>query len=547
MPKLSVFWLSLLLCNVAMLLASIGNMLQLDYYQFIPVIFLAVPLFVYFRWDRQLTWPSSWPALVLLLAGVIASIAALGLGSNRAATLGFLCFAGCWLLTHREQRNGESLISLWPPLWLTFRLPSEMETGLVFGLQQGSSYFASNILDLLNVTHFRQGNIIELTSGKLFVEEACSGVQSVFTLFFCALFLIPLFNRSMALLPLYIGAAALWAMVLNIVRIVSIAYALDRFELDLATGWMHELLGYVCLALSILLLLSTDRLLAVFFFPTPTTNVPFGGTNPINKGWNLLFLKESIGVAGENNSALAPLNSKKRRIWEFPAWASGLLIIFCLSTLTGQLFFFAFSRSAVNSERLVAAWRPQAAIFAGKIPGLEIVAHRQVEGSINMPFGQLSDVWDCRFNQIPIQIAFSQPYPEWHDLRVCYSANAWKLMGSEVIPGNINRDWTAVEAEFLDGKKQYGYVLFSGIDAASAEPIPVPLSGFLATLQRIFEKNVGRRFGVNAEKAAMIQLFVVADGKMTASLEENFRNLHLQLRDILRIEYQQALDDSQKP
>lgn len=542
MSKLHAFWLSVLVCNLILVFVAMRDMMAMDYYQFLPIIFLAEGLLLFFRWDREFRWPTSILSQCLIGLGLLVSLLSLPTGSSRLATLGFIAFAGAWLSSHRQE-NGKSLVALWPPLWLLFRLPSELESSLVFGLQEASSYMASSVLDLIGITHYRQGNIIELPAGELFVEEACSGVQSTFTLIFCAAFLVPLFHRSLWLLPIYVATSALWAVLLNLTRIVVIALGLDWFQVDLANGWQHEVLGYCCLFLAIVFLLSTDRLLAVVFFPVPASNFPLGGYNPINRVWNYMFSlpKEVVdnlpdfegkSVAEARVGKTGSMTGAKIGIGN---WMVRIVPIFAGLVLLGQLYVFATSFSPKNAgEKLSVAWRPSAELLKDLVPGLEVIGHKQTTGSINMPFGQLSDIWECRYNNIPVQIALSQPYPEWHDLRVCYKATAWRLLDGLTVSDPNKPGWGGVRAEFLDAKDNYGTVFFSGVTADRGEPLDAPASGWTESIKRLVERNVGRRVGFAQPKAAMIQLFVVTEGKMSQTLQEAFQQLHWVSRERIR-------------
>ena len=128
------------------------------------------------------------------------------------------------------------------------------------------------MLDLIEVPHRLQGNVFELASGTLFIGEACSGVQSLFTMLFCSMFLVAWLRRRITLLPIYLLAAVVWAGCLNVMRIVAIAVAQEWFGIDLLHGWKHDLLGYTCLGLAIGLLASTDRLIQVLAFPVPASD-----------------------------------------------------------------------------------------------------------------------------------------------------------------------------------------------------------------------------------------------------------------------------------
>ncbi len=147
-----------------------------------------------------------------------------------------------------------------------------LDTQLMSWLQRASSRLSSLMLDLIEVPHRLQGNVFELASGTLFIGEACSGVQSLFTMLFCSMFLVAWLRRRITLLPIYLLAAVVWAGCLNVMRIVAIAVAQQKFGIDLLHGWKHDLLGYTCLGLAMGLLASTDRLIQVLAFPVPASD-----------------------------------------------------------------------------------------------------------------------------------------------------------------------------------------------------------------------------------------------------------------------------------
>ncbi len=197
------------------------------------------------------------------------------------------------------------MLYLLPPCLLVLRLPLNLDTRLTAGLQSATSVVSSYLLDLLGIVHRLAGNVFFLRDEALFVEEACSGVQSIFSLLFCALMLVVWLRRSPATIPFYIVSAIIWALVMNIVRVTAIAVAQDWYGVDLAHGWKHELLGYSCLAIAGLLLWSSDRLFLVIFFPVPRSEMRHAPANPIVNCWNKLFARIS-GVVSHGAKETVP-------------------------------------------------------------------------------------------------------------------------------------------------------------------------------------------------------------------------------------------------
>ena len=133
--------------------------------------------------------------------------------------------------------------------------PFGFDIQLVSRLQAFTSVRASQLLDYFGINHLMVGNVIEFPDQRLLVEEACSGMQSLFALFaYTALYVVwrrvPVFRSALLIL-----ISAFWAGVLNVVRVMAIAVAANRFDIDLSSGWRHEVLG---LAVFVICLLYTS-------------------------------------------------------------------------------------------------------------------------------------------------------------------------------------------------------------------------------------------------------------------------------------------------
>ncbi|MGZ7227087.1 archaeosortase/exosortase family protein, partial [Streptococcus pyogenes] len=75
------------------------------------------------------------------------------------------------------------------------------------------------LLDAFAVPHAVANNVIQLANRELFVAEACSGIQSVFTLAFLALLMIAWRRRRVWMTPIYLLIACLLAVFANVIRV----------------------------------------------------------------------------------------------------------------------------------------------------------------------------------------------------------------------------------------------------------------------------------------------------------------------------------------
>ena len=122
-------------------------------------------------------------------------------------------------------------------------LPFGLDSRFVLSMQTVTSRWSSWVLDFLGVYHQLSGNVVEIAGNRLLVEEACAGVNSLFSLVACCLFLIFYLRRPGVRAVLLVAATLGWVLVCNVVRVTMIAIAADRWHYDLATGWRHDALA----------------------------------------------------------------------------------------------------------------------------------------------------------------------------------------------------------------------------------------------------------------------------------------------------------------
>jgi exosortase len=123
-------------------------------------------------------------------------------------------------------------------------LPVMVYNSLAAPLQLFASDMATRIAQTLGISIYRDGNIIQLATISLGVEEACSGLNSlsaltVGSLLFGYLFCTRFFSRLivfLAAIPLAIG--------INVLRVAGTALIAD-YNQQFAEGFYHSFAGYM--------------------------------------------------------------------------------------------------------------------------------------------------------------------------------------------------------------------------------------------------------------------------------------------------------------
>ncbi|MBI1840563.1 MAG: exosortase/archaeosortase family protein, partial [Verrucomicrobia bacterium] len=98
---------------------------------------------------------------------------------------------------------------LWP--WIAVPWPTGLENAVVQQLTRAAASLTTELANLTGIPAFQQGNVIEIRTGVVGIEEACSGIRSLQAALLGSLFLGALFSlstpRRWALLSLSVALA----------------------------------------------------------------------------------------------------------------------------------------------------------------------------------------------------------------------------------------------------------------------------------------------------------------------------------------------------
>ena len=195
-------------------------------------------------------------SLTLLFIGELGAL-------NIIAQIGFvLCLIGLVLAI-----GGSSLlrVCITPILFLLFAIPMPnfIDSKLSWGLQLFSSRLGVDMLRMVDISVYLQGNMIDLGYYKLQVVEACSGLR----------YLYPLL--SLGAIAAYLYSAPLWKRVFIVLSVIPIVVFMNSFRIavigilvsnwgtEMADGFLHLFQGWLvfmsCAALLLLEVWLLDR------------------------------------------------------------------------------------------------------------------------------------------------------------------------------------------------------------------------------------------------------------------------------------------------
>lgn len=205
---------------------------------------------------RALRPRGSWWGLILILVGVVLY------GLGELGTLMVLLHLSFWLVLVGlvwAAFGGRIVRELsFPLLYLLtmIPLPQFLLQGLSGQLQLLSSALGVGCLQLVGVTAFREGNVIDLGPIQLQVVEACSGLRYLFPLMSLAALCAYLFQASgWKRLTVFLASMPI-AIFLNGLRIGVVGVLVEMFGAGAAEGFLHLFEGWVMFLMSLGLLLA---------------------------------------------------------------------------------------------------------------------------------------------------------------------------------------------------------------------------------------------------------------------------------------------------
>jgi exosortase D (VPLPA-CTERM-specific) len=139
------------------------------------------------------------------------------------------------------------LLTMIPP-------PQMLQQSLSSSLQLMSSALGVGFLQLIGVTAFREGNVIDLGPIQLQVVEACSGLRYLIPLIALTLLSAYLFQNRLWKRVVLVASAIPLAVLLNGLRIGLIGVLVDQFGRSAAEGFMHAFEGWFLFVLSLAIL-----------------------------------------------------------------------------------------------------------------------------------------------------------------------------------------------------------------------------------------------------------------------------------------------------
>jgi exosortase len=440
------------------------------HYQCFPLILVGAAILAWVRLKRAGSLsPGSrgWTYLLLAVDWALLVLAEL-LYSSWLATVAALILLAALAYGLGGRRGLRALLPAWVLLWLIVPPPFRLDDLLVRSLQTLTTAWSSAVLDLLGVFHVMEGNVVEVGGRRLLVEEACAGITSLLSVLACTLFFVLLARRPPLRASLLILAAVAWVLVANTARVVAVAWLSARWGINLADGWRHDALGMLLFALALVMIWSTDRLL-VFLSRSRTGTASaiadLRETAP-ERTWPVIASEQPAGTL-------------RRAAWPV-CCAYGLIVLVHMSSIgwesKGESA--AIDVIAPSLERLAAESLPPT---VGPWKQASFMRETRSQAS---NFGEFSEVWTYQTGLVRAAVSLDHPFPDWHDLTICYTHQGWALGERTTGSGeDAMRDLVFFESEMSKPGYRYGQLWFCEFECGGM-PLAPPSSSLSASLRR---------------------------------------------------------------
>jgi hypothetical protein len=352
-----------------------------------------------------------------------------------------------------------------------------------------------------------------------------------------------------------------------VVRVASVALAQAWFELDLSSGWRHELLGYVTILLALAWLVSTDYCLAFLLRPIVLRNADISRfasrPNPLTDVWNwCLGAGWKVRKGGKRRgrqvrdggspSSPEPLPPPPPAVGRFRDywWLGGFGLLAALQIAS-------FAVPAADRGQASRFQQFQRADMPADLDGWSPVGYELVERGRGAQDGQFSSEWRYRRGPLECRVSVDYPFHGWHELTMCYTGNGWVVLNrraaEDLQEGGAGGEH--IEAELSKPTGEFGWLLF-GLFGRTGEYL-VPTEAVGGTWPSLREKLarsplgswlLGQRYGGLTEATYQVQVFASNAVGLSPAQRAEVRRLFLSVRSRVVTAYLgKATEGERKP
>jgi exosortase len=280
-----------------------------------------------------------------------------------------------------------------PPMMLDQQL-HQILAGLAARLSQGW-------LDAMQVLHVVQGTIVATPEKRFFVDDACSGANSLLAAVCVAVVVCSLNRRSLLHALFMMLSAVVISVASNVLRICVVIGGLHHWGLELDQGWPHEAVGFAFFLLDLAMVWSADR------------------------GWN--FALNWAPAVTHTPPWMRPPVPAAAAAHPWYARISLLIALIGTVSITGPELLALSRPSAVTSGQPLGNLTDEEFQMPKQLSGWLREGDKPLEDSIIGKLGVRNQVWLYRKDGLEAFVAVNFPFLGFHDTRVCYNGQGWQF------------------------------------------------------------------------------------------------------------------------
>jgi exosortase len=238
-------------------------------------------IWLYDRWDSVSAVPRRPSAAGFAVAATGVALLLYGLVQNfnmiqHAALLVTLCGTAAALWGFPVVRASSFALVY---LLFTVPLPKTWDDAITLPLQNMATAASETVFDAAGWVVVRQGNVLQLPGLKLLVEDACSGVHSLYALVALGFAWTGFMPRPWWLRVTLVVATVPISVAANAIRVIVTGWLAYKVDPSYAQGVSHETTGMIVFGIGLLLFLVVDWCLKPDPVPAPRA-APAGPAAP---------------------------------------------------------------------------------------------------------------------------------------------------------------------------------------------------------------------------------------------------------------------------
>ena len=230
--------------------------------------FFIAPVIAYMIWSKRRSLTENPGSTIIGFALVVLSILFYLISLRlQVPTLVFLATTATIISALIYIAGFRILKELAIPILLIFMIipiPNQLMSMVTASLQLKISEISEVLIRQFSIPMFREGNVLHIEKMAFQVVDACSGVRSLISM------------TTLSVLVSYFTLTRLWsasllflfsipvAILINIIRVLTLVLAFHYFHLDLSAGTAHTITGLVLFIFGLALLFAMQRVLELW-------------------------------------------------------------------------------------------------------------------------------------------------------------------------------------------------------------------------------------------------------------------------------------------